>query len=238
MNQYAAPHIQGEIPVANVDVDTRATFISRTYMHLFGAIAAFTLIEVGLFSFGIAESMFQALAGGNAWLFILGGFMLVMWLGSRVAHRAKSLPAQYAALSAVVAAEALIFCPLLYIANNAYAGITSSAAIITLGGFAALTAIVFMTRKDFSFLGGILKWIGIVALAAIVGSFIFNYTLGTWFSVAMIAFAGGAILFDTSNVLHHYPEDRYVAASLELFTSVALLFWYVIRLLMALQSSD
>jgi FtsH-binding integral membrane protein len=46
----------------------------------------------------------------------------------------------------------------------------------------------------------------------------------------MIALAGGAILHDTSKVLHHYPEDKYVAASLELFASVALMFWYVLRL--------
>ncbi len=57
--------------------------------------------------------------------------------------------------------------------------------------------------------------------------------LGTWFWVAMIGFAGAAILYDTSNVLHHFPEDRYVGAALQLFASVALMFWYVLRLFMA-----
>jgi FtsH-binding integral membrane protein len=55
---------------------------------------------------------------------------------------------------------------------------------VTLLGFTALTVIVHVTRRDFSFLGGLLA----------------------------------------------YPEDRYVAASLELFASVALLFWYLLRL--------
>ena len=50
---------------------------------------------------------------------------------------------------------------------------------------------------------------------------------------AMVALAGGAILYDTSNVLHHYPEDRYVGAALQLFASVALMFWYVLRLFMS-----
>ena len=54
-----------------------------------------------------------------------------------------------------------------------------------------------------------------------------------FFSVAMVAFAGAAILYDTSNVLHHYPEDRAVGAALELFASVALLFWYILRLFMS-----
>jgi FtsH-binding integral membrane protein len=50
--------------------------------------------------------------------------------------------------------------------------------------------------------------------------------------VAMIAFAGAAVLYDTSNILHHYPQDKYVAASLELFASIALMFWYVLQLFM------
>jgi FtsH-binding integral membrane protein len=107
--------------------------------------------------------------------------------------------------------------------------------MITFIGFAVLTAIVFLTRKDFSFLRGILFWGGILALVAIVGAVIFNFNLGVWFSLAMIGLAGGAILYDTSNVLHHYPEDRYVAAALELFASVALMLWYVLRLLLSLR---
>ncbi|MEM6329409.1 MAG: permease, partial [Planctomycetota bacterium] len=39
--------------------------------------------------------------------------------------------------------------------------------------------------------------------------------------------------YDTSNVMHHYQPGQHVAASLSLFASVALLFWYVVRLLMA-----
>jgi len=100
-------------------------------------------------------------------------------------------------------------------------------------GFAGLTLIVLLTRKDFSFLRGILWWGGIVALVLIVAGTIFGFQLGTYFSVAMVALAGGAILYDTSNVLHHYPEDRYVGAALELFASVAMMLWYVLRLFMS-----
>ncbi len=80
---------------------------------------------------------------------------------------------------------------------------------------------------------GVLMWGGVVAMLAIVGGILFGFELGTWFSVAMIGFAGAAILYDTSNVLHHFPEDRYVGAALQLFASVALMFWYVLRLFMA-----
>jgi len=100
-------------------------------------------------------------------------------------------------------------------------------------GFAGLTAVAFTTRKDFTFLGGMIKWAGVMALVAIVAAVFFGFELGTWFSVAMVGLAGAAILHDTSNVLHHYPEDRYVAAALQLFASVALMFWYVLRIFMA-----
>ena len=49
----------------------------------------------------------------------------------------------------------------------------------------------------------------------------------------MIGYAGGVILYDTSNVLHHFPEDRYVAAALQLFAGIALMFWYVLRLFLS-----
>ena len=98
---------------------------------------------------------------------------------------------------------------------------------------AGLTAVALITRKDFSFLRGILVWGGILAIVAIVAAVLFGFELGTWFSVAMIGFAGAAVLYDTSNILHHYPEDRYVAASLQLFASIALMFWYVLRLFMS-----
>jgi FtsH-binding integral membrane protein len=91
---------------------------------------------------------------------------------------------------------------------------------------------VDFTRKDFSFLRAILLWGGVVAFLAIVGGAVFGFQLGTWFSVAMIGFAGAAVLYDTSNIIHAYPEDRYVSAAMQLFSSIALMFWYVLRLVM------
>ncbi len=140
---------------------------------------------------------------------------------------------QYAALAALVVAEAIIFVPLLFIAQMYGPGVIQSAALVTLIGFAGLTAVVFVTRKDFSFLRSALMFLGVVALVLIAAGVIFGFELGTYFSVGMVAFAGAAILYDTSNILHHYPEDRYVGAALELFASVALMFWYVLRLFMS-----
>ena len=219
-------------PVSALGAETRSTFIWRTYGHLAGAILGFGAIETYLFNNGYAQQMAPAMLGVN-WLLILGAFMIVGWLASHTAHRVESKPLQYAALAGFVVAEAIIFVPLLYMAMIVQPAIIESAVGVTLLGTAGLTAVALITRKDFSFLRGILVWGGILALVAIVASVLFGFHMGTWFSVAMIGFAGAAILYDTSNVLHHYPEDRYVAAALELFGSIALMFWYVLRLFLS-----
>lgn len=217
------------MPVAALDTDRRATFLTRTYTHLLGAILGFTVLEVMLFTNGLAEPIARTMLGGS-WLVVLGAFMLVSWLASRAAMNATSLATQYAALAGFVVAEAIIFVPLLYIANTTAPGTIQSAALVTMMGFVGLTAVAFSTRKDFSFLGGMMRWLGMMALVLIVASVIFGFELGTWFSVAMVTFAGVAVLYDTSNVLHHFPEDRYVGAAMQLFASVALMFWYVLRI--------
>jgi len=219
-------------PVAEQSVDTRADFIWRTYGHVAAAILLFAGIETYLFDSGLAQPMAQSMLGVN-WLLILGGFMVVGWLATHVAHTVQSKPLQYVALVGFVVAEAIIFLPLLAIAMAMQPGIVESAVGVTLLGTAGLTAVAFITRKDFSFLRGILVWGGILALVGIVASVLFGFEMGTWFSVAMIGFAGAAVLYDTSNILHHYPQDRYVAAALQLFASVALMFWYVLRLFMS-----
>jgi FtsH-binding integral membrane protein len=220
-------------PVVELGVDARAQFITRTYTHLFGAIAAFTLLEIGLFESGAADNVAGIMMGSGrgGWLLILGAFVVVGWLARSAANRADSKHIQYAALGAYVVAEALIFVPILWFAKMRSPGTIESAAFVTLVGFSGLTAVAVLTRKDFSFLGSLLRWGGICVFLLILASFIFGFYMGVWFSVAMIAFAGAAILYDTSNILLHTSEDRYVAASLELFASVALLFYYVLRLM-------
>jgi len=226
---YGYPQAQGYDALSQAAIDARAKFIVRTYNHLFISLIAFAAIEFGLFLSGAAEVLARAMLG-TSWLLVMGAFLIVSWLASHVAHRSESLPMQYLALAGFVVAEAIVFVPLLYIADAYAPGSIQSAALVSFLGFAGLTGIAFWTRKDFSFLGGVLRWGAVVALIAIVAGVVFSFDLGTFFSVAMVAFAGGAILYDTSNVLRSFPEDRYVAAALQLFASVALLFWYVLRI--------
>jgi FtsH-binding integral membrane protein len=221
------------LPVSELSTEARSSFISKTYSHVAGAILLFTLIEMYLFNSGLIVPLSEFLLTKVSWLLIIGALMLVGWGATHIAHRVESKPLQYLALGAFVVAQAVIFAPLLLIAASKQPGIIESAVWITLLGTGGLTAVAFITRKDFSFMRGILMWAGILALVAIVGAVLFGFELGTWFSVAMIGFAGAAVLYDTSNIIHHYPEDRYVGAALALFSSIVLMFWYVLRLLMS-----
>ncbi|NJP08098.1 MAG: permease [Leptolyngbyaceae cyanobacterium RU_5_1] len=224
------------VTVAQSRPSERAKFIQKTYLHLAGAVGAFILVEFFLFQTGIAAALTEFVAASRfSWLLILGAFMLLGWLARGLAARADSTSTQYAGLGIYVVLEALIFAPILYIA--AYfsdPSVIPTAAILTLLMFAGLTAVVFISRKDFSFLGSILTIGGFIALGVIICSALFGFTLGLFFSFIMVVFAAGAILYDTSNVLHHYSTNQYVAASLELFASVALLFWYVLQIVMSL----
>lgn len=219
------------------DESARAGFIRRTYLHLAGAIFAFVIVEAIVLQLPIAGPMAKLMTSGYSWLIVLGAYMGVSYLADRWARSDTSPQMQYLGLGLFVVAEAIVFLPLLYIASfYAAANVIPTAAAITGFLFLGLTAVVFFTRKDFSWLRSILTIGGFIALGFIVASIIFGFTLGLLFSVVMVAYAAGAILYDTSNILHHYRTDQHVAASLALFASVALLFWYVLRIVMA--SSD
>ena len=217
-------------PVAEDSLESRSEFIWKCYAHVVGGILAFVAVEVYLFQAGIAQRIAAPMLGN--WLMVLGGFMLVGWIASRAAHRAQSTPAQYAAFALFVVAEAIIFAPLLMVANYKAPGVIDTAAGITIMGSVALIATAMITRKDFSFLRGMLVFGGMLVLGFIVVSIVVGYQPGSWFSLAMIGFAGGAVLYDTSNIMFHYPKDKYVAAAMQLFASIALMFWYVLMFLM------
>lgn len=223
-------------------IDARLAFIRRTYLHLAGAIGVFVALSYVFFVAGVGEGIGRWAFGGGSmrWLAVMGGFALLGWIGQAMAHGAKSSGAQYAGLGIYTVGEAFIFSPLIWVAaavftKQGYGNPIAPAAAITLIVFTALSAVVLTTKKDFEFLGMFLKVGGFVALGVIVCGLIFGFNLGLWFSGAMVLFACGAILYTTSRVLHQYRTDQHVGAALELFAAVALLFWYVLRILMQLQ---
>jgi Integral membrane protein, interacts with FtsH len=78
-----------------------------------------------------------------------------------------------------------------------------------------------------------LNMAGFIALGAIVASVMLGFSLGIWFSAVMVLVCAGFILYNTSNIIHHYPTNRPAGAALHLFASIATMFWYVLRLFMS-----
>lgn len=224
-------------PVAEAPLETRTDFVRKTYTHLAGAIGVFALLEWMLLSIIPAESILGMLQGTRySWLIVLGAFMIVSMIANKWAYNGASKGMQYAGLALYVVAEAVIFLPLLAMATLYDPAAIGKAGVVTGFMVLGLTAIAFTTKKDFTFLGGILKIGFIVALGLVIAGVFFPSLMagmGIWFSIAMIVMACGSILYNTSAIMYHYAPGQHVAASLSLFASVALLFWYVLRLFMS-----
>jgi FtsH-binding integral membrane protein len=229
MNVYAQ-----QLSVAQAQPGERAAFIRRTYAHLAGAILAFIGLEIYMVNSPIAEMLLNVMVMRFGWLLILGGFIIFGRLASGLAASAASPSMQYAGLTLYVIAESVIFAPILLIATRISSpDVLPTAGILTLLLFGGLTLVVFTTKKDFSFLRGILSIGFMLALGLIVCAVIFGFNLGLVFSFVMVLLASGAILYDTSRIMRHYGPDQHVAASLQLFASVALLFWYILQIVMS-----
>ena len=220
---------------ASAEPYKRAEFIRRTYSHLAGAILAFIGLEAILVNTVPLDAVERVLGESPySWLIVLAAFMGASWLAQYSARSQTSRALQYLGLGLYVAAEALICLPLLLIAKEVSSpSVIPTAGILTLALFGGLTITVFATRKDFSFLAPIIFIGSLIALGLIVAAILFRFELsGVLFAGAMVALMSGYILYYTSNVLHHYRTDQYVAAALALFAAIATLFYYILLLLM------
>ncbi|MFA9445062.1 Bax inhibitor-1 family protein [Egicoccus sp. AB-alg6-2] len=225
-------------PIAQQPVAVRESYMRGVYTNLVLGIVAFigiefVLLSETLFATPPAAYIFE-LARSTNWLLILGGFMLVSWMASRLSVNARTPAQQWGGYGLLIFANALLFAIPLYMATQVpeLEGTVGTAALISVVAFVGLSLVAIRSSKDFSFLGTLLKWGGILALVAIVVGVLTGNGLGTLFIVAMIGFAGGAILYDTQKIYRAFPPGTEVIAAMHLFSSIALLFWYVLQLLM------
>ncbi|MEW7279849.1 Bax inhibitor-1 family protein [Aquimarina sp. 2201CG1-2-11] len=222
-------------PVSTLTDEKRVAFYKKTYTHLAMAVLLFVIVEWIFFQIEPIVNFAFSMTQGWRWLIMLGGFMLATNYAEKMAFRNHNINQQYLGLLLYVVAEAFIFIPLIgmamMIAESGGANILNQAAILTLSLFTGLSAIVLLTKKDFSFLKSILAIGFFIAIGLIVAGMLFGFNLGLWFSVGMVVLASGSILYQTSNMVHKYSEDQYVGASLGLFASLMLLFWYILSIL-------
>ena len=229
------------ISAAESIASERAAFVRRVYMHLAGAVLALIGLEAVLLNVVDRDTILQ-LMFGSGWsylivmlLFMGAGVVARMWAQSR-----SSVGLQYLGLGLYVGVWAIMFLPLLHLASLPQFGgkIIPQAGIMTGAVFGGLTLSVFVTRKDYSFLGPVLSMGFMIAFGVVIAAIFFKFNLGLLFSFVMVALIAGSILYNTSNVMLHYPTDMHVAAALELFADVAILFWYIVNILMRLNSRD
>jgi len=226
---------QSTLPVSALTEDKRIVFYKKTYTNLALAVLLFVIVEWAFFQSAAIIEFAYSMTQGWRWLLMLGGFMFATNYAEKLALTNHNINQQYAGLLLFVVAEAFIFIPLIgiatVIAENGGNNILNQAAILTLSLFTGLSAIALLTKKDFSFLRSILTIGTFIAIGLIIAGALFGFNLGLWFSVGMVILASGSILYQTSNMVHKYSEDQYVGASLGLFASLMLLFWYILSIL-------
>ncbi|HPE61136.1 MAG TPA: Bax inhibitor-1 family protein [Thiolinea sp.] len=223
--------------VADANEVERAGFIRRTYYHLAGAILAYILLETLLVKSGVAESFLVMLQGSKwYWLGVMAAFMAVSYLADRWAGSSMSRELQYAGLGLYIVAMAVITMPVIYVSLNFAPNpdVLPAAALVTLMLAAGITVTAFTTKKDFSFLRPFIMVGSFVLLGVIVAAIIFGFSLGLLFLGFGIVLFGATMLYQTSALIHHYHTEQHVAASLGLFSSVGMMFIYVLQFLMSL----
>lgn len=220
----------------STDVD-KASFYKKTYLHVALAILVFAGVETILLKTVPAELIYMMVGQNYSWLLVLG----VFWLGSFMASKwslSQSRSTQYVGLGLSVLLYAVIFLPMISVAllQDGTGNLIMQAALLTTAMFAGISAVAFTSKRDFSFLRNIITIGGFIAIGLIVAGMIFGFNLGLWFSVGMVILASASILYETSKLKDTYGTHQYVGAALQLFASIMLLFWYILRILMSRRS--
>ena len=237
--------------VATLGVSDRITFLRKTYAHLGGALVAFVLFTAGMMKFATGLSLKLAIARGNSMgtaLLVLLAFIAVSYGAQRLAMSDTSRGLQYLGLAVTVVLWSVLAQPIIWytvikfgatdvltsggtLLSAKAAMVLGEAAIVTIAIFVGLTLTVFYTKKDFSFLGGILSMAMWALIGVVIASLIFGFNLGMIYSGIVIFLMGGYILYETSLVMKYFRPSMHVAAALMLFTTVITLFIHVLRIL-------
>ncbi|MGL4270276.1 MAG: Bax inhibitor-1 family protein [Plesiomonas sp.] len=158
----------------------------------------------------------------------LVGFYGLFFLTQRYANSAKGLVATFA----LTGFMGYTLGPLLGMFLKAGAG---DVILTALGGtalvFFSCSAYVLTTRKDMSFMGGMLTAGAIALLILMVaGIFLQMPAMHLAISALFVLFSSGMILFETSNIIHG-GETNYIRATVSLYVSLYNLFVSLLSIL-------
>jgi FtsH-binding integral membrane protein len=251
--------------VATLGVSDRVSFLRKTYAHLGVSLLAFAALTGLLFKYAPGLTWKLSTLFGTSVMAMIGlvvVLVLMMYGAQWLARNENSRGLQYAGLALGIALQTFLLLPLIWVLMIKFSGtpmavhlesihyngypvaalqgsaltILMQAVVITLAIFVGLSLVVFITKKDFSFMRGALVICSFALLGVALASILFGFTLGALFSGFVILLMAGYILYETSAIMKDFPPTMYVAAALMLFTTVATLFWHVLRVLIALRS--
>jgi modulator of FtsH protease len=159
---------------------------------------------IGYFGLMFAASRFRNSALGLVFVFALTGFM-GLTLGPIISLYVNSLPNGDQLVMTALAGTGLIF--------------------------VGLSAYALTSRKDFSFLGGMLFAGILVAFLAGLGAVIFSIpALSLAVSAMFILLMSGLILYQTSAIIHG-GETNYIMATITLYVAIYNLFLSLLQIL-------
>ncbi|HUO58726.1 MAG TPA: Bax inhibitor-1 family protein [bacterium] len=213
--------------VVTEDSATQLSFIQKVYsLFLLGLFTAFAGAFVTLSNRDFAMAVLS-----HVWI------GLIIYFGVFFACMAlrKTPGVNVLALLAFTFVSGVFLTPALLTAAMSAGGsfnVVYEAALITGSIFIGLTLYTFVTKKDFSFLGGFITVglfavIGVGLVLMFVHSEAANLALA-WISSVLFSLF---ILFDTSRVMRAHESDEYVSAALSLYLDFINLFLAILRIL-------
>ena len=217
----------GAETAARAGVEERMGFVRKVYA-LFFAATLFAIVGVGL---GFAFPSLMLAVARHPWLTffaLIGGVM-----GAQAVRLVPGV--NLAALFGFTTMTGVIISPVIAIYTRLNPASIWQAGLLTVGIFGGLTAYVFISKKDFSFMRGmVVTGLIVVFLAGalnlfIVGSSAFAFGI----SCAALLLFSGFVLYDTSNIIRRYPVNEYVAGALDLYLDAFNIFLALLRILNA-----
>ena len=198
----------------------------------------YALLSMTLLFSAVMASISMAMnVGFMANLIAFGGSIVLLWF---VLPRTANSAAGIAVVFGITGLLGFGLGPIL----NTYLALSNGGQIImtALGGtgviFMALSAYALTTKRDFSFLGGMLMVGFIVVLLAAVANIFMNIpALSLTISAVVILLMSGFILFDTSRIING-GETNYILATVSLYLSIYNIFVHLLHLLGALGGDD
>jgi len=213
---YASPVVAAQAPPAE-----RMAFLRKIY----GLLSLSTFIAAATAFMTASSPVFLEFAVQNQlMLFVLeiGAIFFTFW-----ARKKESLG--LIALFSFVALTGVTTAPVIL---HYTGGSIVNAAMLTGLIFIGLSLYTINSKKDFSFMGGMLTT-GLIVLivGGLLNMFVFQSSgMSFLFSAGGAFLFSGFIVFDTFNILNRYPTDEYISATLTLYLDVLNLFLMLLRL--------